>query len=202
MIVRSDITDTEYTFLVSQKILISHLFDARGKAATAWGAEAKSQGLLFGLSEPCFKGHRLRERAGHCIECDTARIAYARRFAEPGYVYVAAAKKAKLLKVGCCVDPQQREQSLNRDMYGGSADWHIIAWCKTSSMGLVEFDIQKQLSDLSTERTYRKDGKDRTTRELFNYEITRVWQTYRTRVAKIDDKSKWQHPQLTSFAAR
>lgn len=200
MVARTDITDQEYVFLVSQKILLSHVFDARGRSATSWGEEAKREGLLFGLAEPCYQGHRLRTRAGHCIQCDTSRIAYARRFAEPGYVYIAASRSEKLLKVGCCLDPEQRQRNLNFHTYGGAADWEIIAWCKTASMGQVEFDIQKQLSDLSTERSYKKDGRDQIAKELFRYEITRVWQAYRQRVAKMEDRSKWQHPRLTSFS--
>lgn len=200
MVATVDITDAEYAFLASQKILVSHVYDARGRAATAWGEDAKREGLMFGLAEPCYQGHRLRTRAGHCIECDTARIAYARRFADQGYVYIAASKAERLLKVGSCMDPEQRQRSLVLNLYGSTDDWQIIAWCKTASMGQVEFDIQKQLADISTERTYKKDGRDQIARELFRYEITRVWQTYRTRVAKFDDKSKWQHPKLASFA--
>ena len=67
-------------------------------------------------------------------------------------------------------------------------------------MGQVEFDIQKQLADLSIEKTYKKDGRTQVARELFRYDITRVWQTYKARVAKFDDKNKWQHPRLLSFA--
>lgn len=197
---RSDITDLEYSFLASQKILITHLYDARGKAPTSWGPDAKRSGLLFGLSEPCYQGHRLRTRAGHCIQCDTSRIAYARRFAEGGYVYIAASKIEKLLKIGCCVDVEQRERNLNLQQYGGSEDWTILAYCKTSSMGQVEFDIHKQLSDLSIERKYKKDGRDQVARELYRYEIVRVWQAYKARTKRIDEKGKWQHPSLTSFA--
>lgn len=200
MVDRADITDAEYAFLASQKILVSHVYDARGRAATAWGEDAKREGLIFGLAEPCYRGHRLRERAGHCIECNTARIAYARRFAESGYVYIAASKAEKLLKVGSCADPDQRERNLNVQLYGGTGDWEMIAWCKTPSMGQVEFDIQRKIADISTERSYKKDGRDQVARELFRYEINRVWQTYRARVAKFDDKSKWQHPKLAGFA--
>lgn len=200
MVDRADITNAEYAFLASQKILISHVYDARGRAATGWGEDAKRAGLMFGLSEPCYQGHRLRTRAGHCIECDTKRVAYIRRSADSGYVYIAASKAERLLKVGCCVDPDQRERNLNFQAYGGTDDWQIIAWCKTPSMGQVEFDIQNQLADISIERTYKKDGRDQIARELFRYEIARVWQTYRTRVAKFDDKSKWQHPKLAGFA--
>lgn len=200
MVARADITDEEYAFLVSQKILAAHVYDARGRAATAWGEDAKRDGLMFGLSEPCHQGHRLRTRAGHCIQCDTARIAYVRRFADPGYVYIAASKAERLLKVGSCVDPEQRQRNLNLHRYGGASDWQIIAWCKTPSMGQVEFDIQKQLADISTERSYKKDGREQTARELFRYEITRVWQTYQTRVSKFEYKSKWKHPQIAGFA--
>ncbi len=200
MLTRADITDSEYAFLTSHGILVSQLYDARGRAATGWGDDAKRAGFMFGVAEKCYQGHRLRERSGHCIECNTARIAYARRFAEPGYVYVAASRAEKLLKVGSCVDPQQRERNLNLQMYGGANDWQIVAWCKTSSMGLIEFDIQKQLADIAIERTYRKDGREQLARELFQYDIVRVWQTYRARVAKFDEKSKWRHPKLVGFA--
>lgn len=200
MLERPDITDREYAFLVSQKIPLSHVFDARGRAATAWEADAKREGLLFGLSEPCYRGHRLRSRTGHCIECDTARIAYMQRFAAPGYVYLAVSKSEQLIKVGSCNDPTERESKLNYDAYGGANDWQIIAWCKTTTMGQVEFDIHKTLANLSVERVYRKDGIDRVARELFHYEIVRVWQVYRSRIERIDEKSKWRHPKLASFA--
>ena len=156
--------------------------------------------MMLGLYEPWDHGHRLRTRAGHCIDCNTARIAFARRFADPGYVYIAASKAEKLLKVGCLVDPNQRQRNLNFHAYGGAGDWQIIARCKTPFMGQVESDIQKQLADLSIKRTYKKDGRDQVARDLFSYEITRVWQTYRKRVANFDDMSKWQHPKLADFA--
>ena len=154
MIHRSDITDAEWAFLVSQKIPLSHLFDARGRTATSWEDEAKREGSLFGLSSECFQGHRLRTRSGHCIQCDTSRIAYMRRSSAPGFVYVAPSKAKKLLKVGCCIDVEQRERNLNNHIYGGASDWEVIAWCKTTAMGEVEFDIHRQLADISIEIPY------------------------------------------------
>ena len=155
---------------------------------------------MFGLGEPCYKGHRLRTRKGHCIECNIASISYMKRNSAPGYVYIGASKAEKLLKVGSCDDPNQRECGLNYQQYGGAKDWELIAWSKTSPKGDVEFDIHKELARFSIERSYKKDGRDQVARELFSYEITKVWQAYRTRVAKLDPKTKWQHPKLASFA--
>ena len=199
MVSRSDITDSEWAFLASQKILVSHLYDARGRAATSWGDDARAAGKLFGLSEPCIRGHRLRNRSGHCIQCDTSRIAYIRRNSSPGIVYVAVSKSAKLIKIGSCADIDQRLRNLKYQEYAGTSDWEAIAWSKSPAIGKIEFEIHSQLSDIAVERKYLKDGRTQISREVFQYDVVRVWQVYKQAVSKIDEKLKWKHPQLLQF---
>jgi hypothetical protein len=198
MVDRSMLTDKEYVFLVSQKILPSQLFDARGRPPTTWGEDAKSQGLMFGLCEPCSAGHRLRNRSGQCIECNTARIAYIRRHSTPGFVYIASSRVGKLHKVGSCYDIEQRQQRLNYDSYAGCNDWKIIAYSRSQSMGTLEFEIHRALTKEKVERTYEKSGSIYTTRESF-VNLKKVWQAYRTATTKLDPKDKWQHPNLQLF---
>ena len=198
MVGRSDLTDSEYVFLVSQKILPTQLFDARGRPATSWNDEAKSLGFLFGLGEPCFAGHRIRIRSGHCIQCDTSRIAYIRRHSAPGFVYVASSRAGKIHKVGSCSDIDQRQQRLNYDAYAGCNDWKIIAYSRSQSMGSLEFEIHRSLDKEKIERTYDKSGSTYTTREAFG-NLRKVWQAYRAATTKVDAKDKWQHPNIQAF---
>ncbi|WP_374426279.1 GIY-YIG nuclease family protein [Tabrizicola sp.] len=191
MIDRKDLSDSEYVFLVSQKILPSQLFDARGRNATSWGDEAKSQGYLFGLGIPCLSGHRIRLRSGHCCQCDTSRIAYIRRHSAPGFVYIASSTTGKIHKVGSCSDIAERQTRLNYDSYAGFDDWKIIAFAKSQSMGAVEFDIHRALEDERIDRSYKKSGSTYIAREVFK-DLRKVWSAYRTATLKIDAKEKWQ----------
>jgi hypothetical protein len=196
----TDLTTDERVFLYQQKIRLEHLFDARGMDDATWKEMAKKEGKLFVIGARCGSaGHRLRSRAGHCIQCDTARIAYMRRFAEPGYVYIAATKMGKLLKVGSCISIEQRQKNLQLQKYGNFNDWEIIAWTKTSSMGMIEFDIHKTLEGIVIEGEYFKDGRVQKTREMMQGDLRKVWQAYNTRTEKIESSKKWRHPGFVHF---
>lgn len=195
-----ELTGEERAFLLSQKIKPDHVLDARGMSKDQWTARAKADGILFILGSPCnAAGHRLRTRAGHCIQCDTSKIAYIRRFAEPGHVYIAASKAAKLLKIGSCKDIGQRERNLCAHKYGGSTDWQIIAWAKTPKAGELEFDIQRTLGALAFEGSYEKDGRIQQTRELLRGDLVKVWQAYHAKTDRIEAGKKWRHAGFQHF---
>ena len=44
----------------------------------------------------CYAGHRLRSRAGHCFQCDTARIAFVKRHHDTAYIYIAGSLETKV----------------------------------------------------------------------------------------------------------
>lgn len=199
MLKREDLTDQEFAFLVSQKILLSHLYDARGLKATGWDEAAKAEDKLFGLSDACPKGHRLKTRKGHCIECDTSRIAYIRRYSDSGYIYIAATKGGQLLKVGSCSDTESRAKNLRVQSYGGFSDWEIIASCKVSKMGLVEFGIHKALEGKEASGSYEKNGRKQEARELFDGDLVAVWRAFNIATKAEDASKKWRHPNFSAF---
>ena len=191
-ILRSDLTNEEYAFLVEHKIHWENLFDARGQAPTGWDSQAKSQGLDFGLSEPCYKGHRLRERKGHCIQCKTSHIAFIRRSAATGYVYIAVSTKAKLYKIGSTIDYKERISRLRREAYAGYDDWKMICVCRLKNSGKIEFDIHRKLDDFKVQFSYENAGITTTATEVFKTDLVTVWQAYQTTVdwRNVPNKSK------------
>jgi hypothetical protein len=198
MVLPADLEPEERVFLVSQKIKPDQVLDARGLTKDQWTRRANDEELLFIYGSPCeAKGHRLRTRSGHCIQCDTSKIGFIRRHSGLGYVYIAASKAAQLLKVGSCVDIGQRERNLCLHRYGGSSDWKVIASAKMPAMGAVEFDIQKALKDLEVEGSYEKDGRTQRTRELLNGDLVKVWQAFNVRTEKSE--KRWKHPGFANF---
>ena len=191
-ILRSDLTNEEYAFLVEHKIHWENLFDARGQAPTGWDSQAKSQGLDFGLSEPCYKGHRLRERKGHCIQCKTSHIAFIRRSAATGYVYIAVSTKAKLYKIGSTIDYKERISRLRSEAYAGYDDWKMICVCRLKNSGKIEFDIHRKLDDFKVQFSYENAGITTTATEVFKTDLVTVWQAYQTTVdwRNVPNKSK------------
>lgn len=183
MLNRQDLTHEELRFLVAHKIHFENLYDARGQAPTSWNEEAKALGCDFGLSEPCYRGHRLRDRKGHCIQCATSNIAYMRRASANGFVYIAASKKGQIYKVGSTIDFKQRVQALRRDKYAGLDDWKIICVCRVKNSGRIEFEIHKKLTEYKELRTYEVSGKKVTATEAFKASLTIVWQGFQTSVS-------------------
>ncbi|MEQ9331791.1 GIY-YIG nuclease family protein [Thalassobaculum sp.] len=194
------LTPSEKNFLYAQKIKPEHVLDARGMPSAVWKAKAKKEGFLFIIGAPCHAaGHRLRTRAGHCIQCDTAKIAYVRRSSQVGYVYIAASRIAGLLKIGSCIDLTQRQRNLRAQAYGGIEDWQIIAYSKTAMMGQVEFEINRKLEDLYVPGYYEKDGRTQHARELLRGDLKRVWDAYSAVTKEIQDDLKWRHSTFDNF---
>ncbi|GHC66371.1 GIY-YIG nuclease family protein [Neogemmobacter tilapiae] len=200
MLSRSDITDREFAFLVSQKILLSQVFDARGRGPATFHAEAEAGGYLFGMAKPCSNGHRLFTRRGHCIECNTASIAFIRRGNSDGYIYLAASQTGRILKIGFSADPVGRSATLNLEGgYGGFSDWERIAHSYVQSAGKIEFGIHRALEDLKIELPYIKNGRTQIANELFRGDLKRVWGAYREQVRPGPEAKSWRHPKLADF---
>jgi len=201
MIARSDLSNDEYFFLVEHKIHWENLFDARGRAPSSWDKEAKDLGCDFGLSEPCFRGHRLRDRKGHCIQCKTANISFIRRSSADAFVYVAASKQGKLYKVGSTIDFKQRAVALRREQYAGCKDWRVICVCKVKNSGKTEFEVHKKLSRYKVSRTYKNAGQLTSATEVFQCDLKTVWQAYQVSVdwPNLPEKKKNRVDNFSAF---
>ncbi|WP_109156469.1 MULTISPECIES: GIY-YIG nuclease family protein [unclassified Azospirillum] len=164
------LTNEQRRFLLDQKIPLSMVFDATGMKRSEYKEAMKSlnKHFAFGVS-PCEKGgHTLRSRAGNCIQCDTANIAFQKRSYKDGHVYLAGSPSKKTLKVGVTSDMEPRIKILNHYRYGDANDWEYLISAKTEKAGDVEFSIHAALVDYSVEGHYYREGKKTQCYELFS----------------------------------
>jgi hypothetical protein len=133
-----EMTDEQRLFLMQHKISPLAVFDATGMKRSEYQEAMRAEGKLFAMGvSPCNKmKHTLRDRSGHCIQCDTSNIAYIKRHYQHGWVYVSASRILKMLKVGFSEDPKSRERTINGFEYGGANDWTLIAQIKCKDAGL------------------------------------------------------------------
>jgi hypothetical protein len=172
------LTKEQKSFLFTQKIPFSEVFDATGFSKAEYQDRMREQNKLFAFGvTPCKKfGHALRSRAGHCIECDTSRIAYQRRHHIKGIVYIAGTHSKGLLKIGCTNDIGDRLQDLNMGGYGKAQDWEILLSAHgVQDAGLIESKAHFNLRDYNVFGTYIKQGKENECYELFkcSYKMAR-----------------------------
>ena len=160
MTVDSILTDEELRFLGSQNILTSKVFDAEGMPKWLYRVLMKEAGVPFACrTTPCRKGnHRLRTRSGHCIQCDTSKIAFMLRWHSAGYIYVAYSPFLELTKIGFSEDASARIATLNSIGYGGGNDWMLIQefYCVTDG-GKKEAAAQRLVSNSQMEIYYIRE---------------------------------------------
>src|SRR6202000_2262759 len=89
------------------------VYDARGKPQWLWMKRAKEEGKELAIGSRCrARGHRLRTRKGHCIQCDPKKLGYLRRHEAPGFIYIAGSLRGRLIKVGSAENTWQRQDPL------------------------------------------------------------------------------------------
>jgi hypothetical protein len=113
-------TDEIRSFLRSQRILEDWVCDASMVGPRRYKRKMKAQGKLFAIvRDPCYRGHYIRSHAGHCMQCDTSRIAYVLRYyRREAYIYVVGSRRHRLLKIGWSETPYDRADHLNIIGYG------------------------------------------------------------------------------------
>ncbi len=163
----SEFSPEELVFLQSQGIRTSSVLDARGVKKADYGWVAKDHGCDFVYHNPCTYGHRLKTRAGHCIQCDTSKIAFQKRHGAPGYVYFAYSDTEGLCKVGQATDSFDRVDDLCKHSYAGASDWVLISHYFAEESGAEEFKVHSLLSPFMERRNYQKGGRQQLSREVF-----------------------------------
>lgn len=188
----TELTTIEKDFLRSQGLTHEDVYDGRFEVSAVWKANAKEAGLNIILGTPCQKaGHRLRTRAGHCVQCDTKKIAYQHRHSVAGYIYIAGSKRAQLLKVGTAVDIGQRERNLQNQRYAGMDDWIILFSARVGSGGRIEGEVLKRLAQFRANRSYEKDGQQQDAVELVSASLSRVMKVVRNILEQEGASEYW-----------
>lgn len=144
------LTKDQISFLKEQQIPESLLFDASGlsKSARELAMRTLDKKFFYGGAICQKGGHSLRTKAGHCIQCDTSRIAFQMRSSDSGYVYLCHSEATGFVKVGFSKEhPQDRAERLRDAGYGGARDWDVkrFIWLERNA-GRHEFAIHYRLA--------------------------------------------------------
>ena len=161
----------ELSFLESQGLSPADVFDGRSEASGInRGKLAKNAGKLIVLRDPSRSkcGHRLTTRAGHCIQCDTERLAHAMRNEKPAFVYIAGSRNLAAIKLGWTQNVSQRLQNLNGQAYASARDWEMLFHVKFLRAGAVETLAQSYLNPSGEILTTFKEGREQEAKEIFD----------------------------------
>ena len=172
----AQLTTDQINFLKSQRVSPSYLFDGSGlsKVQRDRAMEALDKHFYYGGAACKESGHTLRTKAGHCIQCDTAKIAYQLRNSASGFVYLAHSNSTQFLKVGYSkLHPQDRGQFLRNEAYGNINDWDIKRIAELNKdAGKREFEIHAALEKYRKAITYEKTrGKFVECYEIFHCDL-------------------------------
>lgn len=166
----SRLTKEQTEFLKQQDIPEELVFDASGLTKTEYHSIMKEQGKIIAFNvTPCNTGgHSLRTRSGHCIQCDTSKIAFIKRAISIGIVYIAGSIKGEVIKIGYTQNKTVRENSLNRTKYGGYDDWIVLFSTQSFNAAEIEHLCQTSLRRYGVSNKYEHDNHTQETYELFS----------------------------------
>ncbi len=161
------LTQEQINFLNYHGISLDLLFDINGMTKSEYYDKMGRLGKKVGFNaNPCPpKRHTLKNRHGHCIQCDTKHISFIKR--TKGFTYLACSRNGKLVKIGFTENIEGREDSLASTRYGGESDWRVFYHVFSESAAKVERATHKELSKFQTFREYSHDGYFHYASELF-----------------------------------
>lgn len=199
------LTKDERAFLSSQGLSEADVYDGRHlSSGETRKSQAKAALKLIVLRDPTRSrcGHRLTTRAGHCIQCDTSKLAYAARHEAPAFVYIAGSRALKGIKVGVTLDIAQRLVNLNGQAYAEVRDWEMLFYVRFQRAGAVETTAQAGLLAHAIVRTTFKDGRDQETKEVFACSFADAYQAVAQAAQQLNLKPQtqaWKSREASTF---
>ena len=210
--IETQFSTEELSFLNSQGIPASAVFDARGVSKSDYRWVAKDNGCNFVYQNECRNGHRLKTRSGHCIQCDTRRIAFQSRHNLPSTLYLAYSEQKGLCKIGQTTDLVARIRKLRTEYYGGAGDWELLVDRFSSEAGVDEFELHAMLAPFRVTGSYYKDHHEQTFREVFRCQkdaVEAIFRAYfrrpsvqRSAARRLDDANTIEDLEERSLAIR
>lgn len=172
--IRSKISEEQINFLEYHGVSLDLLFDIKGMTKAEYYNIMGRLGKKVGFNAyPCsFLGHTLKNRHGHCIQCNTKHISFIKR--TKGFIYMACSKNGRLLKIGFTENIERREESLNRTKYGGEFDWEVFYYVFHKNAAKIERETHSELKHYQIFRTYSHDGYVHDATELFSCTILKA----------------------------
>lgn len=167
---KAKLTPQEIAFLESQGLGAEDMFDGSNMSQRDREAAMEALGKRFYFGgKPCGAAlHTLRAKAGHCIQCDTSKIAFSTRHSSPARLYVAGSLRGQRTKIGSAGSIDERLVRLRSEPYGGFDDWEMLAATPTlANAGKIEASAQRALRDFQQPAIYTKAGVAQLAREMF-----------------------------------
>jgi hypothetical protein len=162
------LTKDEIEFLSRHNLSEHDVLDCRRIPSKNRRSAIKTAGKVVALGAPCQKfGHRIRSRAGHCVQCDTGKLAYQARKTAVSKLYLAGSKSRRLIKVGISNTPSTRMEVLRNEGYASATDWVLLMVLEIRNAGKAEKDIQRKLSPFRCEDSYQKGTHTQSATEAF-----------------------------------
>lgn len=172
----NELTNEQKEFLKHHNISLDKVYNANGKSPNEYRVQMKNLGKQFAYNvAPCQNsGHTLRDRSGHCIQCNPASIAFMKRNDSAGFLYIAATIKGKVLKIGFTKELSNRDASLNRTKYAGFNDWIILFAIESQVAGQVENQIKNIMEPYKEEFDYNHDGNHHDSGETYTCSYSKI----------------------------
>lgn len=161
------LTKNEFEFLQRVGIPVTSVFDASNLQRSTYGPRMKASGAVVASGvTPCkAEGHRLRDSRGHCVMCNPACLAHAKRHQVEGYVYVAFSASAGLVKVGYTSNLADRIRQMKLHKMASATDWTICESIFCKNAGRVESQVHRVLAKFRVDVGY--GARDGFSREVF-----------------------------------
>lgn len=164
------LTKKQIKYLERYKIPLSSMFDASGMKRADYRVIMELTGKFFAYGvTPCGSaGHTIRTKRGLCIECFPAGIGYLKNYHKNKYLYIAASRTLKLLKIGVANTPEDRIREFNFHSPGGASDWSVLCSLQVSDAGPKETEIHRRLLDYVRPVEYTRTGVTTIGKECFS----------------------------------
>ena len=163
----------QVSFLIRHNIPWSKVFDAAGMRRFEYMEVMSANAMIVAIGVSACKAasHTMRNRAGLCVQCNPASLAFLLRYDEPGDIYIAHSASTGFTKIGSSKNAGSRMKSLNSQGYGQASDWELDFHQRCENAGYVESLIQSQMVKHRGTSSYVKDGLTVDCQELFTCSV-------------------------------
>lgn len=196
-----ELTERQLRILSRHDIPATSVFDARGMKPRHYKPIMDEEEKLFVINaSQCFRcGPSIKTKAGHCIECRPANVAYIKRHYSAAWVYIAGSRKGGFLKLGSSSLPQTRLSLLNQRGYGKVADWRLLSYIKCENAGHIEFEMHRDLASYAVSRSYWREGNEVQCREIFSCPFTLARDALRRALGDSGSSQIWEDTLATTY---
>lgn len=184
--------DEELRWLAIHGFSTDDVYDGRGQSQRARRSGAKNAGKTLVLASLCRRGHRLKTRSHHCVQCNIINIAFQERYRSPGYVYIAGSLNGRVIKIGTASDITQRENQLRSERHAGFRDWEVLFFIRVDEAGRVEHEASARLASNKVFKEYVKDGFYQTAIEVLQCSFSDALSAIAGTVGQLDAYVTWK----------